>query len=186
MIRLKNWLLLMYTFFWFQSISHSDTLYKSKRSNQENESSRKRKEHLKNVFWETDLGLFIGEENRYELSTYSMGFTMKAYCKVYGFPIYTLSMYTGYQHLFDFRNDPSSLRHNIKLGSHFSLFGLETNFFFGNYDQFMWTVLPKIGLDWGHLSFFYGYHIPIINKSEMTWKNFHTVTLSYSVCISEL
>ncbi len=137
-------------------------------------------------FWGAEGGIFIGSENRFDLSTYSIGVSAKGYLSLYGLVYYNVSLYGGYSYLFDFQNNAQAFNHSIRLGSHFSFVGLETDVFFGKYDQVLWTVMPKVGVEWGHLSLFYGYHLPIINKSDMSWKNFHSVSLSYSICIGEL
>ena len=137
------------------------------------------------VFWGSYDGVFLGIENRYDLGTYALGFEVKPWAAYYGSPIINFSFYTGYRYLFDFNDIDSTLNHSIKLGFQFSFIGLETNFYFGKYEQFLWTLTPKIGWDIGHISIFYGYNLPLINRSDKSWRNFHMVQLVYAINLIE-
>ncbi len=132
------------------------------------------------VCWGSEEGVYLGIENRYEMGSYAVGIEGKLWVAMFGSFIYTASGYAGYRYLFDFQGVDNSLNHAFKIGGQFSFAGLETNIYFGKYDQFLWTITPKLGFDFGHLSLFYGYSLPIINQSDQSWNDFHMVQLVYS------
>lgn len=132
-------------------------------------------------FWGSAEGFFLGIDNRYELGTYAVGLECKAWAAFHGSPIWNASYSFGYRYLVDFNQVQNSMNNAVHVGFQFSFIGLETDLYFGKYDQVLWSLTPKIGIETGHLSIFYGYGIPLINKSEKSWKNFHIIKLSYSV-----
>ena len=137
----------------------------------------------KNVFWGSPDGFFLGIENRYDLNTYSLGLQFKAWAAFYGSPLITFSAYGGYDYLFDFQKTGGVMHHHVRGGLGFSLIALETDFYFGENGKGMWMLTPKIGWDYGYISIFYGYHLPLINNTEYSWGNYHMVSLTYSICV---
>jgi hypothetical protein len=118
------------------------------------------------TFWGGIDGLFLSIDNRYELKTYGLGFQVKAWAMYPQLPLVSFSYYLGYRYLFDFQKLDNTINHCFSTGIQFSIIGLETNIYFGKHDQFLWNIMPKIGVDFGYLSLFYGYGLPIIKQDR--------------------
>jgi hypothetical protein len=67
----------------------------------------------------------------------------------------------------------------IGAGVHLTIFGLEGNVYLGG-DRPLWYVTPKIGMDWGNLSVFYGYGLPV-SSNGLPSRYGHSVSLKYSL-----
>ncbi len=109
-------------------------------------------------FWGSAIsGFNAGVTNGYEQGTYSLGGEMKMYGSYYGLSGY--STYLNYKRFIVQEKEfvPSQ---SLAVGVHVLLVGLESSLYFGN-DTFGWNIIPKLGMDWGMIGFFYGYQLPL-------------------------
>lgn len=133
-----------------------------------------------NSYYETYEGFFVGVTNQYELTRYSLGAEVKVYGAVYT-PLLSASIYTNYRHLFgtEALDIPSNA---ISLGGHCSFLGLEATCYFDR-KQTLLYLTPKIGLDMGNISLFYGYSLSL-NKSNFKGVYGHNIAFKYQLHLS--
>lgn len=103
---------------------------------------------------------YLGLVHSFEHGSYGIGPEIKAYDSFYGVRWYSLSLYGNYRYLFS----DERFKNACGLGAHFSIFGLETDLHFNGSDR-LWSLVPKVGYDAGHLSLFYGYNVRLTGEN---------------------
>lgn len=127
-----------------------------------------------------ERGIYLGAVGQFEMKTGAAGGELKLYDSYYT-PYYSGSVYVNYRHLFVPEGSPvpSSC---IGAGMHFTIFGLESNMYFGN-DRRLWYIAPNLGVDYGNLRFFYGFQFPL-GHNEFRGAYRHLVAVKYALYVS--
>lgn len=137
---------------------------------------------LSDMLWsDAGEGIFIGPVAAYEMKTATLGGEAKYYAAYYHY-LLSGSIYANARHIFS--NDRTMPNTVIGVGAHFLIFGLEANAYLGG-DHTRWYLTPKIGIDKGSFSVFYGYGIRL-SSSDLASGYGHSLTVKYAINLSEI
>lgn len=119
-------------------------------------------------------GVFLTLNSGIEMHRLSLGGEIKLFASGdFFWPVNSVSCYANYEHLSHSNLDNL---HSLGVGFHLWFLGFESNYYFGNNSRVI-SLIPKIGLDFGGLSLFYGYGYNVFNESLTAPTNFHHISL---------
>lgn len=131
---------------------------------------------VENLFWsDAQGGFYIGTIGSYEMNHYALGGEAKLYASFYH-ALLSNSIYANARHLYT--SQPGLPNTAIGVGVHLLIFGLEGNAYLGG-DKDRWYLTPKIGMDWGNASLFYGYGFPL-GTNDLSPVYRHSLSVKYS------
>lgn len=121
---------------------------------------------------------FLGLTQHLDMRNYALGGEFKGYFAPYELFIISRSLYVNYRRpLIDQAFSPP--QNVFSIGGHFGIFGLEANAYADKTSR-LFYLTPKIGLDNGHFSLFYGYSIAL-TSTDFKGTFGHNVAFKYFV-----
>lgn len=124
---------------------------------------------------EFDGPFYLGVTNSFDLKSYALGAEFKAYTAGY-IPLASISIYGNFKNVMWSFFDGTDFK-SVSLGGHFAIFGLEGTMYFRESEKFFY-LYPKIGFDYGSLSAFYGYGIPLSDSPfDKSYRN--SISIKY-------